>query len=133
VVWAVTAFIDMQSARQRAESLMDSTIQFFTAGTPVTDPNTGEVVTPQTVVWSGPCRIRSADYVARQIEVGGAEAFTYDYLISVPWSVTQIIEHLRGTVTSSPDLALAGLTVEVQKVARGSTLSARRLACTVVV
>lgn len=119
--------------RARAESLMDSTIQFFTPGAPVTDPNTGEVTEGQTVVWSGPCRVRPAAYVAREVEIGGGEAFTYDYLISIPWAVTQVLEHHRGTVTFSPDLALAGLTVEVQKVARGSTITARRLACTVVV
>ena len=116
-----------------AEAQFDSTIQFFTPGTSVTDPNTGEVTDGQVVVWSGECSIRPADYVARQVEIGGGEAFTYDYLISIPWAVTQVLEHHRGTVTFSPDLALAGLTVEVQKVARGSTITARRLACTVVV
>ena len=123
----------MRSVHAYAEALMDSTIQFFTSGDPVTDPSTGEVTTVQQVVWSGPCRIRPAAYVARSVEVGGAEMFTYDYLVSIPWSVTEVIEHMRGTVTSCPDLALAGVTVEVQKVARGSTISARRLACTVVV
>src|SRR5205085_5979167 len=102
-------------------------------GAPVTDPNTGEVTEGQVVVWSGPCRVRPADYVARQAEIGGGEAFTYDYLVSIPWAITEVLEHHRGTVTFSPDLALAGLTMEVQKVARGSTITARRLACTVVV
>lgn len=129
----MTTSLDMGTARSRAESLMDSTIQFFTPGAPVTDPSTGEVTTGQSVVWSGRCRIRTAGYVAREVEAGGAEVFTYDYLVSIPWSVTQVLEHHRGTVTSCPDLALAGVTVEVQKVARGSTLSARRMACTVVV
>lgn len=116
---------------------MDSTIQFFTSGAAVTDPSTGEVVTSQTVVWSGPCSIRPAGAnsggAATEAEIGGGEAFIYDYLVKIPWSVVSVVEHLRGTVTSSPDLALAGVTMEVQKVARGSTLTARRLACTVVV
>lgn len=116
-----------------ADSQFDSTIQFFTPSEPITDPNTGQVTDSQTVVWSGPCRIRPAGPTGRAIELGGGEVFTYDYLVSIPWSVTSVIEHLRGTVTSCPDLALAGLTVEVQKVARGSTITARRLECTVVV
>jgi hypothetical protein len=119
--------------RKLAESLMDSTIQFFTPGTKVTDPNTGEVTTGQNVVWAGKCRIRPADHQANVAEAGAVEFFTYDYLVSVPWSVTKVIEHMRGTVTFCPDLALAGVTMEVQKVDRGSTITARRLACTVVV
>ena len=112
---------------------MDSSVQFFTPGEPVTDPNTGEVTRGQQVVWSGRCRIRPAATQATETDAGGLELFTYDYLVSIPWSVTEVIEHHRGTVTFCPDLALAGVTMEVQRVARGSTISARRLACTVVV
>lgn len=110
---------------------MDSTIQFFTPGEPVTDPSTGEVTRPGTVVWSGPCRIRPAAY--RTIEIGGAERFAYDYLVSIPYEVTTVLEHHRGTVTYCPDLALAGVTLQVEKVDRGPTITARRLMCTVVV
>jgi hypothetical protein len=123
----------MTAPRRRAESMMDSQIQFFTTGEPVTDPSTGEVTNPQEVVWSGPCRIRPATQQATETEVGGGEVFTYDYLVSIPWAVTSVLEHMRGTVTYCPDLTLAGVTVEVQRVARGSTITARRLACTVVV
>ena len=123
----------METARRYAESLMDSTIQFFTTGDPVTDPSTGEVTDAQVVVWSGKCRIRPYDSLSSATEVGGAETFTYDYLVSVPWSVTEVVEHMHGTVTFCPDLALAGVTMEVQKVYRGSTLTARRMACTVAV
>ena len=112
---------------------MDSAIQFFTSGEDVTDPSTGEVTRGQTVIWSGPCRIRPAATQASETEAGGAELFTYDYLVSIPWAVTEVLEHMRGTVTDCPDLALAGVTMEVQRVARGSTITARRLACTVVV
>jgi hypothetical protein len=119
--------------RQLAESLMDSQIQFFTPGEDVTDPNTGEVTSTQEVVWAGKCRIRPADAVARTADVGGVEVFAFDYLVSIPWSVTEVFERMRGTVTDCPDLALAGVTMEVQRVARGSHISARRLMCTVVV
>jgi hypothetical protein len=40
-----------------------------------------------------------------------------------------VIEGHRLTVTFSPDLALVGITVEVQKVDRGDNITARRLAC----
>ena len=119
--------------RAEAEGLFDSTIQFFVPGEDVTDPSTGEVTRANTVVWSGPCAIRPAGDRSQETEFGGAEVFVYDYLVKIPWSVTTVVEHLRGTVTSCPDLALAGITMEVQKVARGSRITTRRLACTVVV
>lgn len=129
----MTAALDLVTARARAESLMASQITFFTPGLPVTDPVTGEVTDTQTTVWFGPCRIRPAGPASSALTVGGAEVFTFDYLISIPFAVTSVIEHLRGTVTGSPDPALVGITVEVQKVDRGDHISARRLACTEVV
>jgi hypothetical protein len=126
----VTAAPDLTDARARAESLMTSTATFFTPGVPVTDPNTGEVTTSQTTVWAGACRVRPAGTQANQIVVGGAQAFAFDYLVSIPFAVTAVFEGIRGTVTASPDPALVGITVEVQKVARGDAITARRLACT---
>ena len=112
---------------------MRSEITFFTTGDSVTDPSTGEVVQPKTTVWFGPCRVRPNDAQASPVEVGGAELFAYDYLVTIPFEVDEVVEHLRGTVTSSPDPALVGITVEVQKVARGDDISGRRLLCTEVV
>lgn len=100
----------------------------------VTDPTTGEVTpTPGAVVYSGPCRFRPAsgpggDSAVR--DVGGVEVFTFDYLVSVPFTVTAVLEGHRVTCDSSPDPALVGREVEVQHVDRGDTLTARRLQCT---
>jgi len=118
--------------RLLAEAQMDSTIQFFTPGGEVTDPNTGEVTKGTHVVWAGPCRIRPAVNISRQVDAGDLALFRFEYIVSIPYAVTDVIERLRGTVTYSPDLALAGLTVEVISVARGSSVTARRLMCRVV-
>jgi hypothetical protein len=60
---------------------------------------------------------------------GGAQVFAFDYLVSVPFAVTDVQEGHRVTVTASPDPALVGVTVEVQKVDRGEHITARRLSC----
>lgn len=125
--------MDTATARARAESLMSSACTVFATGEPVTDPNTGEVTHAPATVWSGPCRVRPAGTQARETDAGGSELFTYDYLISVPFAVVSVFEKHRVTVTSSPDAALVGVTMEVQKVDRGDTITARRLSCNVVV
>jgi hypothetical protein len=126
----VTAALDLTTARARAEALMSSTCTVFTPGAPITDPNTGEVTSTQTTVWFGPCRARPAGRQSYPAQVGGAEEFAFDYLISLPFSVSSVVEKMRLTVTGSPDAALVGITVEIQKVDRGDHVTARRLACT---
>jgi hypothetical protein len=43
--------------------------------------------------------------------------------------VDVVVAGHRLTVTASPDAALAGVTMEVQRVDRGDTITARRLFC----
>jgi len=108
---------------------MTGTCTVFGTGEQVTDPQTGEVTTSPAVVWSGPCYVRPNDAQARSSDIGGAETFVYDYLFGLPFDATGVIEGHRVTVTDYPeDAELVGITVEVQKVARGS-VTARRLLC----
>lgn len=111
---------------------MTSACTIFTSGEQVTDPQTGEVTTGQHVVWTGPCRVRPAGARGaggQTAEIAGIPVYTFDYLVSVPFAVDAVIEGHRLTITDSPDPALAGVTLEVQRVDRGDHLSARRLAC----
>lgn len=97
---------------------------------PTTDPNTGEVVFPAGVaVYTGPCRVRPMSAQSHATEVAGAEVFSFDYLVSVPFAVVGVQEGHRVTVTASPDPALVGVALEVQKVDRGDNITARRLLC----
>jgi hypothetical protein len=95
------------------------------------DATTGAVTaTPGAVIYSGACRVRPVTSRGGGItDAGGAELFTFDYLVSVPFSVTGVQEGHRLTVTASPDAALVGVEVEVQKVDRGEHITARRLSC----
>lgn len=127
----MSAFPGLPVARSFADSLMTSTCTIRTKPTGTTmDPVTGAVVaTPGALVYSGPCRVRPAGREAQTTQAGGAEMFAFDYLVSVPFSVTAVAEGQRLTVTSSPDPALVGVEVEVQKVDRGEHITARRLSC----
>jgi hypothetical protein len=118
----------LADARALAESLMLSTAEVFTPGEPTTDPDTGEVTATETPVHSGPCRFRPAGPNATATTGGGAEVFTFDYVVSFPFSVTTLREGQRVRCLTSPDPALPGVVVEIQRVARGD-VSARRLFC----
>lgn len=127
VMWPV----DMSLARAAAEAGMSSTctIKGPSSGTTM-DPDTGKVTAiPGTQRYSGKCRIRPAGRDANEFSTPGDESFRFDYLVSVPFSAAGIAEHDRLTITASPDPALVGVEVEVQKVDRGDHITARRLAC----
>lgn len=117
--------------RRKANVLLTSKATVFTTGQPVTDPQTGEVIRAQMVVWSGPCRVRPAatGLTAISEALAGTELFRFDYRISIPFEVDTVFEGHRLTVTESPDPGLVGLTVEVQRVDRGDNITARRLIC----
>lgn len=96
----------------------------------VTDPETGEVTTPAgDLIYTGKCRVRPAGSQGSDVDSGGAELASFDYVISVPFAVTSVREGHRVTVTGSPDPALVGMVVEVRVVSRGDHVTARRLSC----
>lgn len=118
--------------RAEAEANMHSacTIRGEATGEPTTDPDTGKVTPAEgALIYSGPCRVRPAGTVQDSRESGGAEVFTYDYVVSVPTFVTAVIEGMSCRIDASPDAALVGLDLEIQQVARGEQITARRLAC----
>lgn len=128
----MTTALDLVTARARAESLMTSTCSIAPPGTaPVTDLTTGEVTFPPgTAVYTGPCRVRPNNSTqAADSTAGGAEVFAFDFVVTVPFAVTGVREGHRLTVSASPDPALVGMIFEVQMVARGDNITARRLAC----
>ena len=117
--------------RAQAESLMTSTctIRESATGEPVTGPDGEVTFPPGAVVYSGPCRIRPVSPQGRSVEAGGGEMFAFDYLVSVPFVATGIREGMPLHIDASPDPAAVGLDLEIQQVARGDNITARRLAC----
>lgn len=121
-------------ARSRAESLMTSTCTIRERDGEWTTGEDGEASqAPGATVYSGKCRVRPAGTQAQPGSSGGDETFDFDYLVSVPFSVTAVAEGQVLTVDSAPDPALVGATVEIRRVDRGDQITARRLACTEVV
>jgi hypothetical protein len=128
IAWA------LPDLRAEAEGAMTSTctIRARSAGQ-VTDPDTGEVTDiPGAIVYTGRCRVRPASGPggnSTERDAGAAELLTYDYLVSVPFSVSTVVERQRVTIDSSPDPALVGIEVEILHVDRGEHITARRLVC----
>lgn len=117
--------------RAEAEALMTATCTIRAwDGEWTTDPDTGEATRALgTVAYSGNCRVRPATLQAQSREMGGAETFVSDLMVSVPVSATGVRKGQLVTIDSSPDPALVGLTAEIQDVARGDNLTARRMWC----
>lgn len=120
----------MASARWYAETLMTSTCTVREAGSePVTDEETGEVTYPVgTTVYSGKCRVRPTGSPGTET-AGGEETFTFDYKVSIPFTEANVLEGFQVTIDSSPDPALVGVVIKVEKVDRGEHITARRLFC----
>jgi hypothetical protein len=73
--------------------------------------------------------VRPTATQSQDVETGGAELASFDYVISIPFAVVGVREGHRVTVTGSPDPALVGTVVEVRMVDRGDHITARRLSC----
>ncbi len=117
-------------AEAEANMLSVCTIRGEATGEPTTDPDTGRVTPAEGApIYSGPCRVRPAGTQADSRESGGTEVFMFDYVVSVPVSVTAVIEGMLCHIDASPDAALVGVNLEIQQVARGEQITARRLAC----
>ena len=115
--------------RAEAEALMASTCTIGAPGEPVTDSETGEVTFPLDVAYEGKCRVRPATLQAQSRNLGGAEAFVSDVMLSVPVNAEGIRKGMRVVIDSSPDADAVGLLLEIQDVGRGDSLSARRMWC----
>lgn len=113
-----------------AESLMSATCEVRQRGTgePVTDPVTGETTpTLGALVYTGRCWIRPGG--GSSVVIEGAEAFSYDFQVSLPAATTGVTGGQLLTVTGSPDPDLIGRVLEIEQVERGDYRVARRLQC----
>jgi len=123
--------VALPELRAEAEANMTATCTIRERdGEWTTDPDTGEATQALgATVYSGICRVRPATLQAQSRELGGGEAFVSDWMVSVPVSATAVGKGQLVTVDSSPDAALVGLVAEIQDVARGDFLTARRMWC----
>jgi hypothetical protein len=117
-------------ARRVAESLMTSSVRYFTLGEPVTDPENGAVTRPEMDTARCVGRVRPAtmrDFPAQSV---GEEVFASNYVVAVPFGQTPVPavkQHI--VIEASPDPALVGVELQIRQVTLGDNVSARRLLC----
>ena len=116
-------------ARLLAESLMTSTIRYFTLGEPTTAAD-GTVTIPEVDPQRCPGRVRPATMRDFPTQVVGEEVFASNYVVAVSFSqvpVPQVKQHV--VIETSPDPALVGAELQIRQVSIGDNLSARRMLC----
>lgn len=109
---------------------MTSTCTITRPGTPVTDPDTGEVTPSATTVYTGKCRIRPAQMWGRTAYVAGVEVSPDTFQVSVPFAVVGVRRGDLVTIVTSPDADCVGRTWYVRFTPdMGDAVTARRLLC----
>jgi hypothetical protein len=98
-------------------------------GTPVLDRSTGQVTTPETVLYEGPCRLQP-QRTPSPAEAGEQAQVIARYIVSLPFDATpaaplEVADLL--TVTASGDPRAVGVAMPVMTVDYGSTATAWRL------
>lgn len=114
--------------RAQAESMMVSTCEVHRLGTPVTDPDTGQVTTPSAVVYAGRCRVQTYEAQESNPEVGGATLTVQRYAVHVPvGSFEPAIGDVVEAITGVMDPNLTGRRYRVVALLHKSLATAYRL------
>ena len=118
-----------EAGRARAESLMVDTCQVVTvSSTPTTNPTTGVETYPETIRYTGMCRVRP-NFRNSDANFGDQQVQILSHLVSLPMSATSVATDDVIVVTASLDASLVGKRLRVRSIARGTHVTARRLAC----
>ncbi|MDQ0679080.1 hypothetical protein QFZ30_002462 [Arthrobacter pascens] len=80
------------AGRREAEALMVDTCRITSVGTPVTDPDTGNVTTPRTTVYEGKCKVQSKDSAVSSPEAGGATFTVVSRQVHIPANAAEILD-----------------------------------------
>ena len=87
--------------RAQAESMMVDTCRITSGGSPVTDPDTGNVTTTRTTVYEGPCKVQSKDSAVSNPEAGGASFTVVSRQIHIPVNAAEILDGYEVEITAS--------------------------------
>lgn len=116
--------------RAEAESLMFDTVEVRRGGgEPITDPNTGVVTYPSTLIYSGKARVHPETSVTgMEQNAGESRELLSAVKVEAPLSV---LAKTNDTVkvTASDDPALVNVQLRVVSVDYGGQLSARHIHC----
>lgn len=87
--------------RAEAESLMLDTCTITRPGTPVTDPNTGDVTNTPTNVYTGKCKVQSKDSATANPEAGEATFTVVSRQVHIPANSADVQDGDVVTITAS--------------------------------
>lgn len=89
------------AGRTAAESLMLDTCRITSAGTVVTDPETGVVTRPRTTVYEGKCKVQSKDSAVSNPEAGGASFTVVSRQVHIPANAANVKDGYEVEITAS--------------------------------
>lgn len=87
--------------REAAERNMLDTCTITRPGTPVTDPDSGEVTNPSTVIYTGPCKVQSKDSATSNPEAGEATFTVVSRQVHIPANSADVQDGDVITITAS--------------------------------
>lgn len=89
------------AGRRAAEALMVDTCRITSPGTPVTDPDTGNVTTPRTTVYEGRCKVQSKDSAVSSPEAGGATFTVVSRQVHIPANAANVKDGYEVEILTS--------------------------------
>jgi hypothetical protein len=121
----------LEAGRRVAESRMRATYRFTReSGEAVTDPNTGEVTHPDTVVYEGPAYSRYPGLAFEQSpEVGGAVFTISRLVIRCPFGPVFKPGDMGECLADPDNPQMVGARVRVESIDNQSQATAQRLLC----
>lgn len=87
--------------RAEAESLMLDSCTITRPGSPVTDPDTGDVTESSTEVYTGKCKVQSKDSATANPEAGGAVFTVVSRQVHIPANAADVQDGDVVTITAS--------------------------------
>ena len=120
----------VKAGRRAARALMTDSCTIRQPSTQVLNGTTGDyAVTPGTVVYDGPCRVKPYTRPPKQVEAGERPVLEDLWIVSVPLSAVGVKPWMPMSITASGDTALVGLALTIRETKGGTTVTARRLVC----
>lgn len=119
----------VRAGRRAAEALMVDacTIEHRTTASAL-DETTGRVTRSATTVYTGPCRVQSAQAQPREVEVAGRTSTTQTLTVSIPVAAAGVRVNAVVTVTASLlDPSLVGRRFRVAGLLHKTHATAQRL------
>ena len=80
----------VREGRRAAEALMRDEVVIYRPGSPVTDPDTGNVTTPLVEVYAGPCKVQQTISQSANPNAGGHVFTVQQARLDIPVSVTGV-------------------------------------------